>query len=161
MTIKILTTGGTIDKIYFDQISEFQVGEPQIKQLLDEANICFEYEIESILRKDSLDMTDDDRELIVERVRSEPHERILLTHGTDTMIKTAQALAASIQNKTIVLTGSMQPARIRSSDAVFNIGFAVAAVQMLEAGTYIAINGQVFDPNSSRKNVELNRFEKI
>ena len=77
------------------------------------------------------------------------------------MIKTAQALAASIQNKTIVLTGSMQPARIRSSDAVFNIGFAVAAVQMLEAGTYIAINGQVFDPNSSRKNVELNRFEKI
>jgi len=157
--IKIFTTGGTIDKIYFDQKSEFQVGEPQITQLLSEANICFDYEVESILRKDSLDMTDNDRELIVERIKADPAERILITHGTDTMIDTAHRLAESITGKTIVLVGSMQPARQRASDAEFNIGFAIAALQLLEQGVWIAMNGQVFSPDEVRKNVEMNRFE--
>ena len=157
--IKIFTTGGTIDKIYFDQKSEFQVGEPQISQLLSEANICFDYEVESLLRKDSLDMTDADRALIVERIQADPAERILITHGTDTMIDTAHRLAESISGKTIVLVGSMQPARQRASDAEFNIGFAIAALQLLGPGVWIAMNGQVFSPDGVRKNVEMNRFE--
>ena len=158
--IKIFTTGGTIDKIYFDQKSEFQVGDPQIAQLLVEANITFDYEIESVLRKDSLDLTDDDRAHIFDKVETDPNRRILITHGTDTMIETARQLEP-VAGKTIVLTGSMQPARLRSSDAIFNIGFAVAAVQLLDAGIYIAINGRIFDPERARKNVALNRFEAI
>ena len=161
MKIRILTTGGTIDKIYFDQKSEFQVGEPQNSLLLDEANVTFDYSIESVLRKDSLDMTDTDRQLIVDQVLAGPDGHILITHGTDTMIATAQRLAAQVRDKTIVLTGSMQPARLRSSEAVFNIGFAIAAVQLLPPGTYIAMNGEIFDPLHSRKNVAMNRFEKV
>lgn len=158
MKIMIYTTGGTIDKIYFDKKSEFQVGEPQIIQLLEEANLFIDYEVESILRKDSLDLTDEDRQLIADCVKSDPHQRILITHGTDTMIETARTLAL-IPDKTIVLTGSMQPANLRSSDAVFNIGYAIASVQMLAPGTYLAINGQIFDPQKTRKNIELNKFE--
>lgn len=160
MKIKIYTTGGTIDKIYFDQKSEFQVGEPQILELLREANITFDFEVESLMRKDSLDMSDADRALIAERIRQDPNERILLTHGTDTMVETARALL-DIAGKTIVLVGSMQPARLRYSDAVFNIGYAIAAVQMMSPGIYVAMNGQVFDPLHARKNVAGHRFEAI
>ncbi|PLX63564.1 asparaginase domain-containing protein [Sedimenticola selenatireducens] len=160
MKIKIYTTGGTIDKIYFDQKSEFQVGEPQILELLREANITFDFEVESLMRKDSLDMSDADRALIAERIRKDPNERILLTHGTDTMVETAKALVG-IPGKTIVLVGSMQPARLRYSDAIFNIGYAVATVQMMPPGIYVAMNGQVFDPLHARKNVAGHRFEAI
>ncbi|WP_260292548.1 asparaginase domain-containing protein [Sedimenticola hydrogenitrophicus] len=158
MKLKIYTTGGTIDKIYFDQKSEFQVGEPQISELLREANITFEFEVESLMRKDSLDMGDADRALIAERIRNDLNERILLTHGTDTMVETARALVG-IKDKTIVLVGSMQPARLRYSDAVFNIGYAVATAQMMPPGIYVAMNGQVFDPLHARKNVACHRFE--
>lgn len=160
MKLKIYTTGGTIDKIYFDQKSEFQVGEPQILELLREANITFEFEVESLMRKDSLDMGDADRVLIAERIRNDPNERILLTHGTDTMVETARALVG-IEGKTIVLVGSMQPARLRYSDAVFNIGYAVATAQMKPPGIYVAMNGQVFDPLHARKNVACHRFEAV
>jgi len=160
MKIGIFTTGGTIDKIYFDMKSEFQVGEPQIEELLHEANISFDYEISSILRKDSLELTEEDRRLIVEKILSYPNQRILVIHGTDTMVETAKRLE-SLSGKTIVLTGSMQPARFRGSDAVFNIGYAIAAVQLLSPGVYIAMNGQIFYPYKSRKNVELNKFESI
>lgn len=151
--------GGTIDKIYFDQKSDFQVGEPQIGELLKEANVTFDYEVESILKKDSLDMTDKDRQLIADRIQTDKSDRFLLTHGTDTMVETARALIG-ISGKTIVLTGAMQPARLRISDAVFNIGYAIAATQMLPPGVYIAMNGQIFDPLQSRKNIEMNRFEQ-
>ncbi|MCW8907314.1 MAG: asparaginase domain-containing protein [Sedimenticola sp.] len=160
MKIKIYTTGGTIDKIYFDAKSEFQVGEPQISGLLKEANIAFDFEVESLLRKDSLEMTDADRRLIAQRLRDETTDRILLTHGTDTMVDTARELVG-IEGKTIVLTGSMQPARLRVSDAIFNIGYAVAAVQLLPPGVYVAMNGQLFDPLHARKNVAEHRFEMI
>ena len=160
MKIKIYTTGGTIDKIYFDEKSEFQVGEPQISELLTEANITFAYTVESLMRKDSLEMTGADRRLIADRLRQEPVERILLTHGTDTMVETARELVG-IEGKTIVLTGSMQPARLRVSDAIFNIGYAVAAVQLLSPGVYVAMNGQLFDPLHARKNVDCHRFEVI
>ena len=160
MRIKIFTTGGTIDKIYFDANSEFQVGEPQIAEVLTEANVRFAFEVESVLRKDSLDMTDADRQLIRARVAQDACERILVTHGTDTMIQTALALR-DIPGKTIVLTGAMQPARLRVSDAFFNIGFAIAAAQLLPPGVYIAMNGEIFDPRTTQKNLAKHQFETV
>ena len=159
MKIKIYTTGGTIDKVYFDQKSEYQVGDPQAKVVLKRANVVLDYELESIIKKDSLDFTDEDRELIRKKVESTSLERIVITHGTDTMIDTAKVLK-NISDKTIVMTGSMYPAQFRDSDAVFNIGCAVTATQTLAPGVYIVMNGRIFKPDNIRKNVELNRFEE-
>ena len=158
MNIHIFTTGGTIDKIYFDQKSEFQVGDPQIGAVLKEANVVVDYRITSLMRKDSLELTDTDRQLICDTISACPERHIVVTHGTDTMIKTALALQA-VENKTIVFTGAMQPARFHLTDAVFNIACALTAVQLLPAGVYIAMNGRIFDPTKSRKNVAENRFE--
>jgi len=160
MRIKFFTTGGTIDKVYFDAKSEFEVGPPQVLEVVKEAHVTFEYDIESILRKDSLDMTDSDRQLIRERVQNDAASLIVITHGTDTMVQTARALLG-IAGKTVVLTGSMQPARFRVTDAVFNIGTAIGAVQSLPAGIYIVMNGRVFDPSRTRKNLEKNCFEQL
>jgi L-asparaginase len=157
--IKIFTTGGTFDKVYFDALSEFKIDEPMIGSLLEEANANFSYEIESLLKKDSLDIDDQDRELIRNAVVQAPESMILITHGTDTMVETARALQ-DIKGKTIVLFGAMQPARMRYSDAMFNLGVASAAVQILTAGIYIAMNGQIFDPREVTKNRARSRFEK-
>jgi L-asparaginase len=158
MKIKIFTTGGTIDKVYFDQKSDYQVGDPQASGVLERANVFLDYEVESIIRKDSLDFTDEDRKLIRKKVESTPMEKVIITHGTDTMIDTAKVLK-NISGKTIVMTGSMYPAQFRDSDAVFNIGCAVIATQILGPGVYIVMNGRIFKPHQVRKNVELNRFE--
>ena len=160
MSVQIFTTGGTIDKVYFDAKSEYEVGEPQIVEILKQVGVTFDYEVETLFQKDSLDLTDDDRAEIVRRVRDSPLHRVLITHGTDTMIETAQALQ-SIGGKTIVLVGSLTPARFKTTDAEFNIGFALAAVQALPPGVYIAMNGQVFDPDRVRKNRGQNRFEEV
>jgi L-asparaginase len=159
MQIKIFTVGGTIDKIYFDKKSKYQVGEVAVEQVLKEANINFAYQIESILRKDSLDMTDDDRQLIFDKIEADDHKYVIVTHGTDTIIETAKRIMI-IRDKVIVLTGAIEPARSKSSDAPFNIGSAVAAVQLLPVGVYIVMNGRVLDPNRVQKNMELNRFEE-
>ena len=159
MKIHILTTGGTIDKFYFDRKDAFQVGDPQIGQLLREANVSVEVEIRSLMHKDSLDLTDDDRALIVAAVRDTPGDRFLITHGTDTMLQTAEALQRGVVGKVMVLTGAMQPAMSRTSDAFFNIGYAFCAAQMLGPGAYVAMNGRTFSPGSARKNVEMGRFE--
>lgn len=159
MKVKIFTTGGTIDKVYFDQKSEYQVGDPQAGGVLEKANVVVEYEVESILKKDSLDLTDADRELIRSKVESTLFDRIIIIHGTDTMIETAQVLD-SISGKTIVMTGSMYPAQFKDSDAVFNLGSAITSVQILEPGIYIAMNGRIFTPGNARKNIKLNRFEE-
>ena len=159
MKIKIYTTGGTIDKVYFDQKSEYQVGDPQANGVLERANVALDYEVESIIKKDSLDFTDEDRELIRKKVEATSLDRIVITHGTDTMIDTAKVLK-NVTDKTIVMTGSMYPAQFRDSDAVFNIGCAVTAAQILVPGVYIAMNGCIFQPDDARKNVALNRFEE-
>ena len=151
MKIKIFSAGGTIDKIYFDKKSEFDVGESVVEDILKEANVNFEYECESILSKDSLEMTDDDRQLVFDKISSELNTHIIVTHGTDTMIETAKRLLA-IPDKVIVLTGSMQPARFKASDAAFNVGCAITAVQSLSPGVYLVMNGCVFDPGKVRKN---------
>lgn len=157
--IAILTTGGTIDKIYFDREGMYTVGEPQVAQVLQEANLVVPFRIRPVMRKDSLDMSDADRQLIRDAVNVESSRRILITHGTDTMAETARALVG-IDGKTIVLTGSMQPARFRVNDALFNVAFAMAAVQTLPEGVYIAMHGRIFDPVRVRKNLELQRFEE-
>ncbi len=160
MQLEIFTTGGTIDKVYFDSKSTFEVGEPQIVEVLREANLAVDYQVTSLMRKDSLEMTDEDRLIIRQAVQDSRAVHIVITHGTDTMIDTAKALSG-ITGKTIVLTGAMQPARFRLTDAVFNIASAMMAAQTLSAGVYIAMNGRIFNPQASRKNIELNRFEEI
>lgn len=158
MDIQFITTGGTIDKVYFDAKSDYQIGESPLYELLREANLTLDFEINPVLRKDSLEMTADDRALIRRAVESSISERIVITHGTDTMVDTGRALAG-IPGKTIVLTGAMQPARFRSTDALFNVASAITAAQILPAGVYLAMNGRIFDPLTTRKNVAQNRFE--
>lgn len=160
MRVKIFTTGGTIDKVYFDEQSDYQVGAPQIDEIMRHANVQCAFEIETLLQKDSLDMTDQDRTLIRIRVAAESCPRILITHGTDTMVETARALRG-VPAKTIVLVGSLSPAQFKNSDALFNIGFAFAAVQLTPPGVYVAMHGCLYDPLHVRKNRDSNQFERV
>lgn len=143
--IDIFTVGGTIDKVYFDALSEYQVGPSIIDMLLHDNNVRVARRVTQLMRKDSLDMTDRDRSLIRAAVLDSDASRIVITHGTDTMTTTGCALRGVV-GKTIVLTGAMQPAAVRASDAAFNAGFALAVAQALSPGVYIAMNGMVFDP---------------
>jgi L-asparaginase len=158
--IKILACGGTIDKIYFDAKSEYEVGEPQILTILRESNVSLDYDLESIVRKDSLEMTDEDRDEICRAIEASDAKCYLITHGTDTMIETAKYLT-DLSDRTIVLTGAMEPARFRETDAVFNVGCAIVAVQTLPAGVYVVMNGRVFDPYKTQKNVGAGLFEDV
>jgi L-asparaginase len=158
--LTIVTTGGTIDKIYFDAKSDYQIGAPQIGEILTQLGVGFRFEVISILRKDSLDITDEDRRLIRSTIEAQPHRHVLVTHGTDSMVDTARMLG-DIEGKTIVLTGALNPARFQGSDAVFNIGCAVGAVQSLGDGVWIAMNGRIWDPERVRKNRDANRFEAV
>jgi len=160
MKIVFITTGGTIDKIYFDRKNRFEVGDSQLGEVLREANVTLEFEIIPLLRKDSLDLDEEDRGLILETIQESPHRHFVVTHGTDTMIETGRVLRRA-RGKIIVLTGAMQPARLRFTDALFNIGTAVGAVQLLGEGVYVAMNGRIFRPEKARKNVEMNRFEEV
>jgi L-asparaginase len=159
MKIKFFSVGGTIDKVYFDALSRYEVGESNIKDILQNAKVNFDHEIEALLKKDSLDMTDEDRLIILKAVQNEFNDKIIITHGTDTMIETAIALS-SIKCKVIVLTGAMEPAKFKTSDAMFNLGSAVAAVQVLPAGVYLAISGRIFTPDNVRKNRAQKQFEE-
>ena len=160
MFIRFITTGGTIDKVYFDALSQFEIGDSQIKHILDEGLSDFDYEIVPLLQKDSLDMTDEDRASLHELIAADDAERFVITHGTDTMPATAEALQ-DLQGKTIVLTGALTPARFKTSDATFNVGMAVAAAQVAPPGVYIAMSGQVFSAGKVRKNRAENKFEKL
>ncbi len=159
MFIRFLTTGGTIDKIYFDQTSQFEVGESQVKHILIEGLVNIDYDVVSMFRKDSLDLTDDDRQKLKDFIENDDAERYVISHGTDTMVETAEVLAA-IPGNTMVLTGALSPARFKTTDAVFNVGMAVAAVQTVNPGVYLAISGQIFEAGNVRKNREKNRFER-
>ncbi|MEE2693732.1 MAG: asparaginase domain-containing protein [Pseudomonadota bacterium] len=158
MKVAILTTGGTFDKVYFDANSEYSIGDPCITAILDEGNVNSDYRIQSILKKDSLDITSKERQIIKNSVQECVEERIIIIHGTDTMVETAKSLE-DIKDKTIVLTGAMQPARFKKTDAIFNSGFALAAVQILENGVYITMNGMVFRSDNVKKNIDLGKFE--
>ncbi len=160
MNLHIITTGGTIDKIYFDAKNDYQVGEPVIGELLESMGVHFPFTVESALRKDSLDMTDADRENIRGRAQRCSESRVLITHGTDGMVTTGKALK-DVEGKTIVLTGALQPAAMKNSDAIFNIGCAIGALQSAPPGVYIAMNGELFAIDNVRKNLERNRFEVL
>ncbi len=156
--ILILTTGGTIDKVYFDAKSEFSVGQSVIDQVLQEAEVGLEYRTQALMQKDSLELTDADRQMLHMACLNADEDKILITHGTDTMTQSAAKLK-DIEGKTIVLTGSLSPARFRNTDALFNIGMAVATLQTAGPGTFICMNGQVFEADKVQKNLDLNRFE--
>lgn len=156
----IITTGGTIDKVYFDAQSDYAVGDPQIEEVLRQAHVSLPHRILPLMRKDSLDMTLADRDAIRSVIEAAEEPRILVTHGTDSMTDTGCHLKG-IPGKTIVLTGALLPARFRDNDAIFNIGFALAAVQALQPGVYIAMNGRIYDPARVRKDRQQNRFVEV
>ena len=155
--ILVLTTGGTIDKNYFDALSEYQIVDSGIPALLTEARVALPFRVEEVCRKDSLELTDADRAAIAQRASQAPETRIVITHGTDTMTETAKALAA-IPGKTIVLTGALSPARFAETDAPFNLGMAFAAAQTAPPGVWIAMSGQVFDGLKVKKDRDAGRF---
>ncbi|MEJ6645549.1 MAG: asparaginase domain-containing protein [Akkermansiaceae bacterium] len=156
----ILTTGGTIDKVYFDAASEFEVGEPIVSHIFKDVGADIDYELISLFRKDSLEITEDDRIKIREACQNTTHRQILITHGTDTMATTAEALA-DLPGKVIVLTGAMAPARFRVTDAIFNVGTAIGALQSKSDGVYLAMNGRIFKAGEVRKNRDAGKFELI
>jgi len=156
--IKILTTGGTIDKVYFDAKSTYEVGEPQVGEVLERSDVVFDYTIQTLCHKDSLELTDEDLQQIHDTIASDDQRLFIVTHGTDTMARTARMLQ-DIPDKVIVLTGASQPARFYSSNAIFNIGCAVSAVQSLPPGVYVVMNGRIFDADKVRKNQETRKFE--
>jgi L-asparaginase len=160
MRIKFLTTGGTIDKIYFDDLSQFEVGESQVQHILAEGLAAFDFDVVPLMHKDSLQVTEEDRRLLHDYIENDDASHFVVTHGTDTMPETAEALM-DLSDKTIILTGALTPARFKATDAVFNVGMAVAAVQVAKPGVYIAMSGQVFEAGAVRKNRAKNRFEKL
>ena len=154
--VVVLTTGGTIDKVYFDAKSEFSIGDSVMDELLKEAHVDAPYRLLEVMRKDSLEIYDADRQQIAAAVNECRERCIVITHGTDTMTDTAEALAPA--DKTVVLTGALSPARFAKSDATFNVGMAFAAVQCLPAGVYIVMNGQVFTAGKVKKDTQNNVF---
>ena len=155
--VAVLTTGGTIDKVYFDATSEFEIGDSVVGELLREAHVSCPFRLQEVMRKDSLDLTDDDRAAISAAVSACEERAIVITHGTDTMTATAAVLQA-VGDKTIVLTGALSPARFAKSDATFNVGMAFAAAQSLDPGVYIVMSGQVFEAGRVRKDKANNVF---
>ena len=158
--ILILTTGGTIDKIYFDALSDYQVGETVMAKLLDIARVKRPFRIEEVVRKDSLELDDVDRADIRDLVAAAPENHIIITHGTDTMTDTAKLLSA-IGGKTIVLVGALAPARFGESDASFNLGMAFATVQTAAPGVYITMSGSVFRADNVVKDRARGAFVSV
>ncbi|MCC6942147.1 MAG: asparaginase [Novosphingobium sp.] len=158
--ILVLTTGGTIDKAYFDALSEYQIVESGIPAVLEQARVALPVRVMELMRKDSLELTDADRALIAAAVREAPETRVVITHGTDTMTETAKALA-DITGKTIVLTGALSPARFAETDAPFNLGMAFATAQVAAPGVWIAMSGQVFDGLKVRKDRAAGKFVAV
>lgn len=161
MAIRIFITGGTFDKEYNELNGQLYFKDTHIQELLKLGRNRVEVDIRTLMMIDSLEMTDDDRLLIARQCNSSEEDKIIITHGTDTMTQTAAILAAKITNKTIVLTGAMIPYKFGSSDGLFNLGSALAFVQALPFGVYVAMNGRVFNWNNVQKNTQTGVFEEI
>ena len=161
MKITFICTGGTIDKDYATSAGtyNFEISEPAVNRIFRNINPNFEYEVKSILKKDSLDMTEEDRQIIYNSCKEVENDKIIITHGTDTMVKTAERLA-SLKDKVIILVGAAKPERFYGSDAPFNIGTALGAINILNKGVYIAMNGKIFEWNNVLKK-ENGEFETI
>jgi len=161
MQIQIFITGGTFDKEYNELNGELYFQDTHMKQMLEQGRSQLNIKIRSLMMIDSLEMTDDDRELILTHCRKSPTDRIVITHGTDTMVETAHFLAPHLSDKTIILTGAMIPIVFGSSDGLFNMGAALAYVQTLAPGIYIAMNGQYFEYHNVKKNKAKGLFEAL
>ena len=161
MPIRILVTGGTFDKDYDELNGQLFFKDSHIVEMLRLGRSRVEVSIRTVMMIDSLEMTETDRALIVQNCAQCAEERIVITHGTDTMTETAAAIAAAVFGKTIVLTGAMIPYAFGSSDGLFNLGSALSFVQILPPGIYVAMNGKCFPWNRVRKNRERGEFEEI
>lgn len=159
MTIRLFVTGGTFDKQYDELTGTLAFRETLVREVLERGRCHLEVEVEVLMLMDSLDMTAAQRARIVEACRSCDEKQVVITHGTDTMVETARALAAAGLDKSIVLTGAMVPYTFGSSDGLFNLGSALSFAQVLPAGVYVAMNGRWFDWDEVRKNRELGVFE--
>ncbi len=156
--IKLFITGGTLDKYYNELTGNLNFSETRLPVMLIQARCRVKLDVQQLMLKDSLEMVGEDRELIKQACTSSCTSQIIITHGTDTMVETARYLQALSSNKTIVLTGAMIPYTISQSDALFNLGCAVTAVQLLPLGVYIAMNGKIFDGDKVSKDKQLGEF---
>jgi len=161
MALKIFVVGGTFDKEYNLITGELYFEETHVNEMLKLARSTVRVDIRTLMMVDSTTITDEDREIILHNCKKTSEDRILITHGTDTMVKTATLLAEHIKNKTIVLTGAMIPYTFGSSDGLFNLGSALAFVQVLAPGVHIAMNGRVFSWDNVQKNRKTGFFEEI
>ncbi len=159
MKIKLIITGGTIDKVYNELTGKLEFGDTHIVEMLNRGRSMVETLSEVLFLKDSLETTDADRALILDKCQLCDERYVLITHGTDTMVDTAKLLGEKIKDKTIVLFGSMIPYSVDNSDALFNLGIALSAVQNKKNGVYVAMNGQVFDWDNVRKDTDRGLFE--
>ena len=159
--IKIFATGGTFDKEYNEINGELFFKKTNLSQLLNLGRCKLDVKIETLMMVDSLEMSTTNREYIVNKCKKENTQRIIVTHGTDTIVDTAKLLAENINDKTIILTGAMIPIKFGSSDGLFNLGSALSFVQVLETGIYITMNGRYFLWDNVRKNKKIGIFEKI
>ena len=158
--IKIFITGGTFDKEYNELNGELHFNNSHMYKLLKLGRCRLDVDIETLMMVDSIEMSKTERNYIIQKCIEEPINHIVITHGTDTMVETANMLANSIRNKTIILTGAMIPVKFGSSDGLFNMGGALSLIQALPYGIYIAMNGQVFNQKNVRKNKKLGIFEE-
>ena len=161
MAIRIFITGGTFDKEYNEITGKLYFKDTHMREILDLGRSKLDVSIRTLMMIDSLDMTDSDRNLILENCVSTKGDQIIITHGTDTMTDTAKLLATGNLEKTIVLTGAMIPFKFGTSDGLFNLGSALGFVQSLPHGVYIAMNGQCFDYDKVKKNKETGVFEVL
>lgn len=161
MAVRIFITGGTFDKEYNELTGQLYFNDTHLHDLLEMGRSRVDTEIRTLMMVDSLEMTDEDRELIVHQCIHCDEDRIVLTHGTDTMAETAKVIAEKISDKTIVLTGAMIPIKFGSSDGLFNLGSALAFAQSLPPGVYVAMNGRYFTWDNVRKNRQTGMFEEV
>jgi L-asparaginase len=161
MAIRIFVTGGTFDKEYNELNGKLYFKDTHLHEMLILGRSRVEVDIRTLMMIDSLDMTEDDRLLVVQHCQKATEDRIVITHGTDTMTDTARVLAQNVTGKTIVLTGAMIPYKFGSSDGLFNLGSALAFVQTLPPGVYVAMNGRYFNWDNVRKNKKTGEFEEI
>jgi L-asparaginase len=158
--IRIFITGGTFDKAYNELTGELFFKDSHLPEMLKLGRCNLDVQVRTLMMIDSLHMTDDDRQIILQQCRSSPESRIVITHGTDTMVETAGVLARGVTDKTVVLTGAMIPYKFGSSDGLFNLGSALAFAQTLPPGVYVAMNGRCFAWNRVRKNRQTGMFEE-
>lgn len=160
--MKIIITGGTLDKQYNPLSGELIFSTSSVKKMLLQSRCTIKTELEVLMLKDSLQMGDNDRQLIAKACNEAEESQIIITHGTDTMVASATTIAEQLKpNKTVVLLGAMVPYQFKQSDALFNLGCAMSAVQILSAGVYITMNGQVFDYREVVKNRAIGEFVKL